>query len=162
MNLTSAFKTPHASLSIPNIYSFIQPNICGVIAVNVLTISLMAPVRPISAGCPLILMQQIFARINADTAPDTSHRATVRHGAAFLVDEKLCCISHFPFISDNKHLTRSDLRWEDFLSAYSWRWHSPSLLESRQQEQVVAGDRALSQAAKTDECCWLLSLTVSS
>lgn len=46
-------------------------------------------------------------------------------------------------ISGNKYLTRSDLRWEGFLSAYSSRWRSPSLLESRQQEQVVAGDLEL-------------------
>lgn len=35
--------------------------------------------------------------LNADAAPDTSHRATVRRGAAFLMDEKMCCVSRFPY-----------------------------------------------------------------
>lgn len=67
MNLTSAFKTPHVNLSIANIYSFIQPNICGVTAVNALTtISVTARCPqsgPSVQGAPPILLQQIFARI---------------------------------------------------------------------------------------------------
>lgn len=35
--------------------------------------------------------------LNADTAPDMSHRATVHRGAAFLMDEKMCCVSRFPY-----------------------------------------------------------------
>lgn len=75
---------------------------------------------------------------------------------------KKCAVLVAFLISGNKHLTRSDLRWEGFLSAYSSRWSSPSLLESRQQEQVVAGDLELTVRKQRDESCWLLSLTVSS
>lgn len=56
---------------------------------------------------------------------------------------KICAALVAFLISGNKHLTRSDLRREGFLSAYSSRWHSPSLPESWQQEQVVADDLAL-------------------